>query len=68
MRISLKAARVNAGLTQDELAKLVGVTRQTVMAWEDNPAAMKIKDAEKVCKTLDVPFDQIFFGSNSTEC
>lgn len=67
MRISLKAARVNAGITQDELAKLVGVTRQTIMAWEDNPASMKIKDAEKVCETLGVPFDQIFFGKKSTK-
>jgi DNA-binding XRE family transcriptional regulator len=33
-KIPLNAARVAAGLTQEELAKKMGVSRQTVINWE----------------------------------
>ena len=33
-KISLAAARVNARLTQEEAAKLLGVGKQTVRNWE----------------------------------
>ena len=33
-RISLAAARVNAELTQDEVAKKLHVGKQTVVSWE----------------------------------
>lgn len=34
LQISLAAARVNAGLTQEEVAKKMNVTKQTVINWE----------------------------------
>lgn len=34
MLISLKAARINAGLTQMEAAKRIGVTESTLISWE----------------------------------
>lgn len=34
MTISLKAARINAGLTQKEAAVRMGINRMTVSAWE----------------------------------
>lgn len=33
-KISLKAARVNAGLTQEQAAKAIGRTKQTLVSWE----------------------------------
>ena len=33
MQITLRAARVNAGLTQDEAAKAMGRTIQTIVNW-----------------------------------
>lgn len=66
--LSIKAARVNAGLTQEELAKKMGVHRLTIAAWEANPASMKIKEAEQLCSILGVSFDQIFFKTYSTKC
>ena len=33
-KITLKAARVNAGLTQDETAHALGKTKQTIVNWE----------------------------------
>ena len=67
-KISIKAARVNAGLTQEELAKKMGVHRHTIASWEENPASMKIKEAESMCSILGVSFSQIFFDRESTKC
>lgn len=33
-KITLKAARVNAGFTQEEVAKVGGIARTTIIAWE----------------------------------
>ena len=33
-KISLKAARVNACLTQEPAAKAIGETKQTIVNWE----------------------------------
>lgn len=41
-KISLRAARVNAGLSQEEMAKRLGVTREAVASWETG--RVKIKD------------------------
>ena len=68
-RITLKAARVNVGLTQESLAKMMGVHRQTISTWEDNPSIMQIKDAKKLCDILGITIDQlIFLNNNSTKC
>ena len=34
MKISLKAARVNANLTQQEVADKIGVSKHTIINWE----------------------------------
>lgn len=51
MEITLKAARVNAGLTQRQAALKIGVTKDTVGNWERGksfPDAMNIKAIEHV--------------------
>ncbi len=40
-KIRLEAARVNAGLTQEELAEKMGVSRQSVIDWENGKREMK---------------------------
>lgn len=34
MKVTIKAMRVNAGLTQHEAAKALGVTSKTLVGWE----------------------------------
>lgn len=41
MAIRFEAARVNAGLTQKELADKMGVSRETVVAWENGKRMIK---------------------------
>ena len=40
-KITLEAARVNTGLTQEELARKMGVSRQSVFDWENGRREMK---------------------------
>lgn len=46
MKLSLRAARVNAGFSQDELAKEIGVSKSTISRWEIGK--LKIPDAKLV--------------------
>lgn len=60
-KITLEAARVNAGLTQKELAEHMGVSNKTVGSWEKGitlPAADKI---DELCEVLGIPYDFINF-------
>ena len=44
LRISLAAARVNAGLTQAEVAKTLHISPNTLVAWEKvNPNRLFLK-------------------------
>lgn len=63
-KISLKAARINAGMSQAELADILGVHRNTIASLEKEPEKMTIKLAKKICEVLDVDIDHIFFNSN----
>lgn len=65
MQITIKAARVNAGLKQSELAKAVGVATQTVNAWENGHTEPKINQAKKICEVLGVSVEDIFFPTKS---
>lgn len=61
MKLTLRAARVNAGLTQSEAAEKIGVTRDTLRNWEVGksfPDAIKIGKIEKV---YGVGYDDIIF-------
>lgn len=51
MLITLRAARINAGMTQVEVAKHFGVCRQTVASWE---RAGKLPKAVKVQRLCDL--------------
>ena len=62
MKISLKAARITAGLTQDEVAELLGVHVQTYRKLEENPNLATIEQAKKLSDRLNVPYDDIFFA------
>jgi len=66
-QISLRAARVNANLTQDDVAKRMGKTRQTVVNWENGKYIPGIPELEMLSKTYNIPVDYIFLPINSTK-
>lgn len=61
VKMTLRAARVNAGLSQKNAAKEFGVSNKTLGNWENGitfPPADKIP---AICKRYGVPFDQLNF-------
>jgi len=52
---SLQQFRLNAGLSQQEVGDLVGVTRQTIAAWERGDREISVAQLAKVAKALKVP-------------
>lgn len=61
MKITLKAARVNAGLSQKAAGERIRVSKDTISNWENGrsfPSAEKIKEIEKVYK---VKYDDLLF-------
>lgn len=63
MLMSLKAVRVNKGLTQREAAKLLNVGIEKLRRWEQSitqPRAAEIKRIEQV---YEINFSDIFFGN-----
>ena len=59
MRVSLKAARVNKGLRQTDVATHLNVTRGTVWRWENGKSLPTADLIEPLCQLLDVTYDDI---------
>lgn len=67
LKISLAAARVNAGMTQQEAAERLGVTRNTIITWESgrrNPGFMEIT---AIAHVYGIPVDNIFLPTELAE-
>lgn len=57
----LKDARSEKGLSQSELAKLVGVSRNTISSIETGQFSPTAKLALVLCIALDKKFEEIFY-------
>ena len=53
LKITLEAARVNAGLTQDQVAEKMQLTRATIIAWEKGRKILKIWELDALCEIMD---------------
>ena len=60
MVTELKILRIRKGLNQDELAKELNVTRNSVSAWERG-IKPSLDNAKKIADFFEVPIDEIFF-------
>lgn len=66
LQISLAAARVNAKLTQAEVAEKMHLNKQTIVNWENNRIVPKPAQLEMMSRIYDIPVDNIFLPSKST--
>ena len=57
----LKVARAEKGISQGELAKLVGVSRQTISSIETGQFNPTAKLALILCIALDKKFEELFY-------
>lgn len=63
--ISLAAARVNAGMTQEKAAKALNVSKQTILNWEKGRSVPSISQARELSNLYKIPMDNIFLPSES---
>jgi putative transcriptional regulator len=57
----LKEVRNQRGLTQETLARAVGVTRQTIIAVEQARYVPSVKLALELSAALETPLEQLFW-------
>ena len=60
--LKLKSARAAKDLTQQQLADLVNVSRQTINAIEKGEYNPTIRLCIAICKALDRTLDELFWG------
>lgn len=64
-QISLAAARINAGLTQEEAAKALKVGKQTIVNWEKGKSEPKMSQSRQLSELYKIPLDYIFLPEES---
>ena len=67
LQISLAAARVNAGMTQEEIAKIMKVSKQTIINWEKGRTIPGIPEMEMLARLYKIPQNNIFLPCYSTK-
>lgn len=61
LRITLEAARVNAGFTQKEAAEALKISNKTLVKWEKDASSVTFAQAERLCALYGIPYDNIIF-------
>lgn len=63
--LRMKAARAAMGLSQDDLARRVGATRQTIGLIESGSYNPSLKLCIAICRELGVTLDDLFWDEAS---
>lgn len=64
MKIKLNAARVNAGLTQEDVAKRLGKSKNTIVSWEKGKSSPDIETGKALAKLYGVSVNDLIFLPN----
>lgn len=65
--IAIKTARAALEMTQQDLAKVVGVSRQTINAIEKGEYNPTIRLCRTICRALGKSLDELFWEDESDE-
>lgn len=60
-QISLAAARVNAGKTQEDVSVEMHISKNTVVNWENGKSEPTVTQARRLAEYLRIPLDRIIF-------
>lgn len=60
MKVTIKALRVNADLSQQEAAKKLGITPRTLQNWESHETFPTAIQLAKICKVYNCSLADIF--------
>lgn len=65
IQISLAAARVNAGMTQEDVAREMKVGKQTIVSWEKGHTEPTISQMRRLCEIYNLSIENIFLPLKS---
>lgn len=66
MKVSLKAARINAGMTQQEVCKKMNISNKTLVSWESCETFPKVTQAMDLCDLYGMSIDDVTFLPNDS--
>ena len=66
-KITMKAARANAGLTHQEMAEKMGVSRRMIIDWESGKRPIRTSNFIAFCKIAGFETQEIFLPEESTK-
>ena len=66
MQISLKAARVNANMTQEDVAKVLHKGKQTILNWEPGKTSIDAANLMPLCKLYHIAEDNSILPTTQT--
>ena len=64
MTNTIKVCREEKTITQDILAKSIGVSRRSIISIENGQSIPSVDIAMKISQVLEVPIDQLFIVEN----
>lgn len=56
----IREFRKEMGLSQNALAKMIGLKRRSIMAYESNTISPTLETAYKICKVFDKDIKEVF--------
>lgn len=66
LKISLKAARTNAGFSQEDVARELNVSKKTIHNWENGTTFPRPDKIDALCELYKMSYDDInFLPTNS---
>lgn len=65
-KVTLPVARKIAGMTQNDLAKAIGVSESTILNWEKGRREPTISQAVAIGNAVGIPYDNIIFLPTNT--
>ena len=66
LQISMAAARVNAGLTQAEVAEMMEVSNKTILNWEKGKVRPRAAQLHLFCEIVGIDQNNIFLPEKET--
>ena len=66
LKITLRAARVNKGYKQREVAKMLGISKESLSNYERGKTFPDVNLVKKIEKIYDVNYDDIIFLPSNT--
>lgn len=59
--LTIREARESMGITQQDMADKLGISRQAYTYIENNPEGIKVSRAREICRILGAEYERILF-------